>query len=100
PMRLFAAVGTLLGVIGLLVGLRFVYFYVTGDGSGRIQSVILSALCILLGAMAWMMAIISELIAVNRKLLEKLNWRIQRMEDASSGRSSPAPGRDRHDGRR
>src|SRR5690606_8100520 len=100
PMRLFAAVGTLLGVIGLLVGLRFVYFYVTGDGSGRIQSVILSALCILLGAMAWMMAIISELIAVNRKLLEKLNWRIQRMEDSISGRNSPAPGRDRHDGRR
>lgn len=86
PMRVFAASGTILAAIGLLVGLRFLYFYFTGDGSGRIQSVVFATLCILLGAMCWMMAVISELIAVNRKLLEKLNWRFQRLEDAVSGR--------------
>lgn len=96
PMRLFATVGTILAVIGFLVGLRFVYFYFTGDGSGRIQSVILSTLCILLGAMAWMMAVISELIAVNRKLLEKLNWRIQGIEDSISGRTQPLRPGPRH----
>lgn len=89
PMRIFAVIGTTLAVVGLLVGLRFVYYYLTGDGSGRIQSVIFSTLCILLGAMSWMMAIISELIAVNRKLLERLNWRLQRMEDTVSGRKCP-----------
>ena len=86
PMKVFAGTGTALATVGLLVGLRFLYYYLTGDGSGRIQSVILSALCILLGAMCWMMAIISELVSVNRKLLEKLNWRLQRMEDSISGR--------------
>lgn len=86
PMKVFAVAGTLLAMMGFLVGLRFLYYYVTGDGSGRVQSVILSSLCILLGAMSWMMAILSELVAVNRKLLEKLNWRVQRMEDSLSGR--------------
>lgn len=86
PMKVFAVAGTLLAMMGFLVGLRFLYYYVTGDGSGRVQSVILSSLCILLGAMSWMMAILSELVAVNRKLLEKLNWRVQRMEDSLSNR--------------
>lgn len=86
PMKVFAVTGTLLATIGFLVGLRFLYYYITGDGSGRVQSVILSSMCILLGAMSWMMAILSELVAVNRKLLEKLNWRVQRLEDSVSGR--------------
>ena len=86
PMKVFAVAGTLLAMMGFLVGLRFLYYYVTGDGSGRVQSVILSSLYILLGAMSWMMAILSELVAVNRKLLEKLNWRVQRMEDSLTDR--------------
>lgn len=85
PMRLFAIGGGIFVAVGLAVGLRFLYYYLTGDGSGRIQSVILATLCILLGAMSWMMAVISELVAVNRKLLERLNWRMQRLEDGMSG---------------
>jgi hypothetical protein len=86
PIRLFAIAGAFLIGVGLLAGLRFLYFYLTGDGSGRIQSVVFTTLSVLLGAMCWMMAILSELVAVNRKLLERLNWRLQRLEDTVTGK--------------
>lgn len=81
PLKLFAWGGTAAVGIGMLAGLRFLYYYVTNRGEGHIQSVVFASLCIILGTMMWMMGIISELIATNRKLLERLNWRIQRLED-------------------
>ena len=44
------------------------------------QSVILSALFILLGAMMLMIGVIADLIATNRKLIEKLDWRLQHLQ--------------------
>jgi glycosyltransferase involved in cell wall biosynthesis len=84
PLRLFATAGAAMIGVGLLVGLRFMYYYAEGSGDGHIQSLVLASLCITLGAMSWMLGIIAELTAVNRKLLEKLNWRIQRLEDLAN----------------
>lgn len=81
PLRLFASAGAAMVGVGVLVGLRFMYHYAQGNGDGHIQSLVLASLCITLGAMSWMLGIIAELTATNRKLLEKLNWRIQRLED-------------------
>lgn len=83
PLKLFFWVGAILVAAGLVAGLRYMYFYVTGEGDGHIQSVVFTALCILLGVLMWMMGVISELISTNRKLLERLNWRIQRLEDGA-----------------
>ncbi len=84
PLKLFAWSGATMIGFGFLVGLRFMYFYLAGTGDGHIQSVILASLCIMLGAMMWMMGIISELISTNRKLLETVNWRLQRLGDRVS----------------
>lgn len=81
PLKLFAWGGATAVGIGVLAGLRFLYYYLTNRGEGHIQSVVFASLCIILGTMMWMMGIISELIATNRKLLERLNWRVQRLED-------------------
>lgn len=86
PLKVFVSLGTAMILAGTVIGLRFLYYYLQGNGDGHIQSVILASLCIMLGAMSWMLGVISELIAVNRKLLEKINWRIQRIEAADSRR--------------
>ncbi len=85
PLKLFFWVGAVLIAVGFIAGLRFLYFYLGGDGGGHIQSVIFTALCILLGVLMWMMGVISELISTNRKLLERINWRVQRLEDRAGG---------------
>ena len=82
PLKLFFWSGAALLALGGLAGLRFLAAYLQGGGEGHVQSVVFSAMCILLGALLWMMGAISELIATNRKLLERISWRIQRLEDA------------------
>lgn len=41
PFHFFGSIGLVCLVAGFLIGLRFVYYYLTGDGSGHIQSLIL-----------------------------------------------------------
>ena len=86
PLKLFFWSGAGLLLVGGLAGARFLLAYLQGDGAGHVQSVMFAATCVLLGAMLWMMGALSELIATNRKLLERVNWRVQRLEDAFRSR--------------
>ncbi|MGY0557939.1 glycosyltransferase family 2 protein [Lysobacter sp. A421] len=81
PMAFFFWPGLLLTSLGGLTALRFLYFYfATGDGSGHVQSLVLGTLCILLGAMMFMVALLADIITANRKLLERISLRVQRIE--------------------
>lgn len=84
PLKLFVWSGAVLIAIGSLAGLRFLYYYLSGNGDGHIQSVVFASLFILLGALLWMLGVIAELISTNRKLLEKINWRLQRLDESSN----------------
>ncbi|MBP8005727.1 MAG: glycosyltransferase family 2 protein [Acinetobacter sp.] len=74
PFRFFANLGLLLFVPGFLLGLRFLYFYLTGEGSGHIQSVILSGVLMMMGFVTFLVAFVADLLAANRKLLEDLRY--------------------------
>ena len=80
PLAFFAWLGGIFGAAGLVAGARFLYFYFSGSGEGHIQSVIFSALCILVGLILFMMGLIGDLIATNRKLLERVDVRLQHLE--------------------
>ncbi len=79
--RFFAFPGLLAFTIGFLVSLRFLFFYLSGDGVGHIQSLILSALLMGGGFFLVVSGLLADLISVNRKLLEKINIRIQHIEE-------------------
>ena len=72
PFRFFAVPGIAMFAGGFLIGLRFLFFYFQGDGGGHIQSLILAALLIGLGAGLVLVGLITDLIAVNRKMLQSL----------------------------
>ena len=82
PFEFFAVPGMIAFALGLLLFLRFFYFYFTGDGAGHVQSVILAALLLGTGFFLSVVGLLADLISVNRKLLEKLDWRIQQMEES------------------
>src|SRR5690348_1622593 len=50
PLTLFLWIGTILVVAGIAVSARYLAFLAAGDGGGHVQSLILAALCIMLGA--------------------------------------------------
>jgi len=81
PLRFFATLGILFLFPGLLISLRFMYFYFTGRGEGHVQSLILSVLLMGAGFFLAVMAFVVDLIAVNRHLLENVHWRIQKMDE-------------------
>ena len=72
PLRFFCGVGLLLFAAGCALGGRYLYFAALGEGDGHVQSVILCALLIGMGVFTGLIGVLADLIAVNRKLLEKL----------------------------
>ncbi|MEE8575397.1 MAG: glycosyltransferase family 2 protein, partial [Thermodesulfobacteriota bacterium] len=84
PLKFFVLLGVVLFVPGFLIGLRFIYFYLTGSGGGHIQSVILSALLIAGSMLFVVLGLLADLISVNRQLLEELSWRTRKIEETIS----------------
>lgn len=78
PFRFFAAIGLALFSVGFLIGLRFLYYYFTGDGAGRIQSLILAGALLIMGFQAVLVAFLADLLAANRKLLEEIRYMAKR----------------------
>jgi glycosyltransferase involved in cell wall biosynthesis len=72
PLRLFAGIGLLLLAGGGALGLRYLHYLLVGEGAGHVQSVILASLLVSMGVLTSLIGILADLIAVNRRLLEKL----------------------------
>lgn len=72
PFRFFAIIAGLFLLVGLILGIRFLFYYFTTGGAGHIQSLILSAICLIVGFQTILLAVISDLLAVNRRILEDL----------------------------
>jgi len=81
PFRFFAVIGTVFFLVGFLIGLRFLVYYLWGEGTGKVQSLILASMLMGTGFYVFIMGLLADLISVNRKLLEQVDWRIQRLED-------------------
>jgi glycosyltransferase involved in cell wall biosynthesis len=72
PFRFFISIGLVLFLSGAALGLRFLYYYFTGNGAGHVQSLILAAVLIIIGFQTGLLAFIADLLSVNRRLLEEL----------------------------
>jgi glycosyltransferase involved in cell wall biosynthesis len=78
--RFFLSVGLALFIAGLIGGLRFLWYYFTGDGSGHIQSLIFASILLGIGFQTMLTAFLADLLAVNRRLMEDVQYRVRKME--------------------
>jgi glycosyltransferase involved in cell wall biosynthesis len=76
PFRFFGTIGVLLFIAGFLLGIRFLYKYLTGDGNGYIQSLILASVLMGMGFQTILVAFVTDLLSANRKLLEDLRFKV------------------------
>jgi glycosyltransferase involved in cell wall biosynthesis len=91
PLRVFTSLGVILILGGLVLGLRFLYFFMIGQGGGHIQSVILTAILLIVGFQVLLIGLVADLIGFNRKILEEVLYRLRRQEiDKYHPRPSPA----------
>lgn len=81
PLKVFTAIGLFVFAVGLIPTVRFLYFFALGQGSGHIQSLILSAVLMLLGGQTMLIGLLSDLTGANRRLIEETLTRVKKLED-------------------
>lgn len=80
PLYFFSVLGSILGVIGAGIGIRFIYYWCIGAGNGHIQSLILASMMIILGTMTLIVGLQADIISANRKLLEDIQYHVRRLD--------------------
>jgi glycosyltransferase involved in cell wall biosynthesis len=84
PFSFFGTIGTILFGAGFLIGLRFVWYYLQGNGDGHIQSLILASVMLGMGFQTLLVAFVADLLAANRKLLEDIRFKVAGLKDKDS----------------
>ena len=80
PLYCFNLVAAVPTLIGLGVTIRFLIFYFTGRGSGHIQSLILACTLLIIGFITFVIGLLADVIAANRKILEDTQYHVKKME--------------------
>ncbi len=81
PFRFFGSIGAVLFGSGILIGIRFMWFYFNGHGTGHMQSLILASVLIGMGFQTLLIAVIADLLSANRHLLEDIRYQTRRTID-------------------
>lgn len=80
-LKIFSLFGSLTFGVGILLGLRFVYYYLfTDQGDLHVQSVVLAAILLLAGFQMFLTGIVADLIATNRAIVEDTAARVRAIE--------------------
>lgn len=80
PLQIFTTIAAFFGIAGLVVCFRFLWFYLNGNGSGHVQSLILATTLIIICVQMFAMGMQADIISANRKLLEDMQFRIKKLE--------------------
>jgi glycosyltransferase involved in cell wall biosynthesis len=85
PLKVFSYIGTILFLVGFAVSLRFLYYYLFAYEPGKIQSLIFSAVLMIVGFQILLIGLLADAMAGTRKLVEDALYRIRRIELRGNG---------------
>ncbi|MEC7640694.1 MAG: glycosyltransferase family 2 protein [Nitrospinota bacterium] len=93
PLKVFSLVGGTSFFLGFIIGCRYLFFYFQGETTGHVQSLILSAILLIVGFQIFMLGIAAELISINRQLLEDIQVRLKKIDlnQDHPSKASPKP---------
>ncbi|HVJ26467.1 MAG TPA: glycosyltransferase family 2 protein [Vicinamibacterales bacterium] len=82
PLKVFSYIGLTIFGAGVVLALRFLYEYFTDVtfGGRMVQSLIFSAVFMIIGFQVLLMGLLADVISANRKLLEDLLYRVRKIE--------------------
>ena len=90
PLRVFGSLSAMAIGTALLLGVRFLYFFSLGRGSGHVQSLILAAILTIVGFQIGLIGLLADSLAMNRRLAEENLYRSRQRQPA--GTADDAPG--------
>lgn len=88
PLRTFFYFSLAPGLVGLALCLRFLYFFaIQGSGAGKVQSLILAAMLLIVSFLLLSLGILGDLISANRRLIQDslfaTRWQIYKRTQAT-----------------
>lgn len=95
PLKVFSYIGGTVFTIGVAISGRYLYYFLSGDAYGdrHLQSLILSAVLMIVGFQVVLIGLVADAISGTRKLLEDLLYRVRRMELRDQDRDQDKDGR-------
>jgi hypothetical protein len=86
---MFSAAAAIFLFAGVALGARYLWFVFSDrNPAGHVQSLILAAVLIVVGAQTFLIALLADLVGINRRLLEEL--KIRGTEPAAGSREPEA----------
>lgn len=80
PLYCFTLVAIVPSLIGILIGIRFLVFFFTGQGNGHSQSLMLACTLLIIGFITFVIGMLADVIAANRKIIEDMQYHVRKME--------------------
>ena len=80
PLKVFTYLGVTIGGAGVLLSLRFVYYYLHYEAFKHTGSLIAAAVLIIVGFVVLVIGLLADVNAANRKLIEDLLYRVRSLE--------------------
>lgn len=80
PLQCFTMLSVPPVVVGLLIGFRFLYYYILHKSGGHVQSLILACTLIIMGYLTFMIGLVGDVIAANRKILQDTQYHARKAE--------------------
>ena len=80
PLHFFGVLGTILFLLGVAVGVRFLVYFCMGGGHGHVQSLILASSLMMIGFQTITIGLLGDTVAANRKLLEDVQYHVRKMD--------------------
>ena len=72
PLKTFSYISGVVFLAGLALGVRYLYFNFLGKPGAHLQSLLLAAILLIVGFQIFLIGLVADLIAGNRKLMEKI----------------------------
>ncbi len=80
PLRLFMNLGIISLCVGIVISSRFLFTYLMYGAAGKIQSLILAAIFLIVGFQLLIIGLVTDLISANRRLIEDVLLRVKKIE--------------------
>lgn len=80
PLKIFTYVSFIVSIPGFIITIRALYFILTTNNGGHLQSLLIGSFLILIGFQIFLIGIIADLTSINRKKLENMLYRQKKME--------------------
>ena len=80
PLRAFLAAAAVVGFVGAVIWARFFYLFLSGSGSGHVQSVILGSTLFIVAVQLAALGVVGDILAGSRILSQRILERVRRVE--------------------